>query len=68
MITHPQVQPYSMTLIKTGIAHKKQITLNVSLIHLNTCVWILLIVFIDYSSYYNNRSQLPCSPIFWNKV
>lgn len=43
MITHPQVQPYSTTLIKTGIEYKKQITVNVILIHLNTCVWVHLL-------------------------
>lgn len=42
MITHPQVQPYSMTLIKIGIIYKREVTLNAILIHWNAWAWILL--------------------------
>lgn len=66
MITHPQVQPYSMTLIKTGIVYKREITLNVILVTLK-CTCMDPIVFLDNSSFCDKCSQLLCCPTFWNE-
>lgn len=63
MITHPQVQPYSMTLIKTGIVYKREITLNAILVTLK-CTRMDPIVFLDNSSFCDKCSQLLCCPNF----
>lgn len=67
MITDPHVRPCSVTRTKTGLVHEGQGTSNVIPIHLNSCVWILSIVFIDNSRFYSNCSQFPCCPALPNE-